>query len=255
MERGEVVDESGVIVTARSPYQPYLQIYYYRSIEDERPIPFEESVLYQDDHIVVADKPHFLPVIPAGRYLRETLLARLKTRLGIDALVPVHRIDLGTAGLVVFSVREEERDAYQSLFRLGAVAKTYESVGAVNAKLEFPLTHSSRLVQDDHFMRMREAAGTPNSTTRIELLERRGEVARYRLSPLTGKKHQLRVHSAALGTGIVNDPMYPAMLPEPSGDERADYSKPLQLLACGLAFTDPMTGAARAFASSRALDW
>lgn len=253
---GEVVDEHGVPVTEHRSHEANLGIFYYRSIEVEDRIPFEERVLFQDDHLVVADKPHFLPVIPSGRFVQETLLVRLKKRLGIDTLVPIHRIDSGTAGVVVFCVHESQRDAYQALFRQRDVEKCYEAVASVNASLQFPMTYESRLIQDEHFMRMREVtgAGTPNSRTHLELIETRGEYARYRLRPVTGRKHQLRVHCAALGIPILNDPMYPDMQPKPADDAPRDYSKPLQLLARSVEFRDPITDAARKFVSERTLE-
>jgi tRNA pseudouridine32 synthase / 23S rRNA pseudouridine746 synthase len=242
---GDVLDEDGVPVTPTRPHQPRLRIYYYRSLDSEPRVPFDEFVLYQDEHIVVADKPHFLAVIPAGRHLQETLLVRLKRRLGIDALAPVHRIDRETAGLVLFSIRPETRGVYQRLFAERVARKVYECIAPFCSDLALPLVHRSRLVDDDHFMQMREAPGTPNSETRIELIERRGDLARYRLEPLTGRRHQLRVHCAALGIPILNDSIYPVLKSEGSDD----FAKPLQLLARGLAFTDPVTGAHREFES------
>ncbi|MDA1261765.1 MAG: pseudouridine synthase [Planctomycetota bacterium] len=255
MSAGEVVDEYGVPVTEHRPHEANLGIFYYRTIEVEDRIPFEEKVLFQDDHLVVADKPHFLPVIPSGRFVQETLLVRLKKKLAIDTLAPIHRIDSGTAGIVVFCIKESERDAYQALFRLREVEKCYEAVGVANSSLKLPMTYESRLVQDEHFMRMREESGNgaPNSLTHIELLAARGQHALYRLRPVTGRKHQLRVHCAALGIAIVNDPMYPIMQPKPADDAPRDYSRPLQLLARSIDFRDPITRLQRKFVSERNL--
>ena len=255
MSLGEVIDERGVAVTEHRLHEANLGIFYYRSIEIEDRIPFEEHVLFQDDHLVVADKPHFLPVIPSGRFVQETLLVRLKNRLAIDSLVPIHRIDSGTAGIVVFCIQDSQRDAYQALFRQREVEKCYEAVGLANASLKLPMTYESQMVQDEHFMRMREETGRGalNSLTHIDLIEARGEHALYRLRPVTGRKHQLRVHCAALGIPILNDPMYPIMQPKPADDAPRDYSKPLQLLARSVEFRDPITGAARKFVSKRHL--
>lgn len=255
MSAGEVVDEYGVPVTEHRPHEANLGIFYYRTIEVEDRIPFEEKVLFQDDHLVVADKPHFLPVIPSGRFVQETLLVRLKKKLAIDTLAPIHRIDSGTAGIVVFCIKESERDAYQALFRLREVEKCYEAVGVANSLLKLPMTYESRLVQDEHFMRMREESGNgaTNSLTHIELLAARGQHALYRLRPVTGRKHQLRVHCAALGIAIVNDPMYPIMQPKPADEAPRDYSRPLQLLARSIHFRDPITRLQRKFVSERNL--
>ena len=241
---GEVIDEHGAMVTPSRPHRPHLRIYYYRAVVDEPRVPFDEVVLFRDAHIVVADKPHFLPVTPSGDHLHETLLVRLKRKLGIDTLAPVHRIDRETAGLVLFSIDPASRGAYQRVFAERGVAKEYECVAASRADLELPLVRHTRLIDDPaHFMRMCEVPGEPNAHTRIEALERHGASARYRLTPFTGKRHQLRVHCAALGIPIVGDRIYPRLLPVHTDD----HARPLQLLARSLAFVDPITGARRHF--------
>jgi tRNA pseudouridine32 synthase/23S rRNA pseudouridine746 synthase len=245
-----VVDEFGVAVTPDRPYRSHIRVYYYRALADEPRVPYEETVLYQDEHLVVADKPHFLPVTPSGHYLQETLLVRLKNRLGLDGLIPIHRIDRETAGLVMFSIKPTERDAYQSLFRRHEVRKNYEAV-APRVELLFPLTRRSRIVEDQPFFRQCEVAGEPNSETRVDVLERGGDMALYALRPVTGKKHQLRVHMNALGLPIRNDRMYPPVAHTPDDD----YRYPLQLLAKSIAFTDPVTGAARNFETRLKLLW
>jgi tRNA pseudouridine32 synthase / 23S rRNA pseudouridine746 synthase len=246
-----VLDEFGQPVTPDRPYQGHIRIYYYRALAAEPVIPFEEAVLFQDDHLVVADKPHFLPVTPSGNYLQETLLVRLKKRLKIDTLVPLHRIDRETAGLVMFSIRLADRNAYQVLFREHTIQKRYEAIAPWRGDIDFPLTRKSRIVQDEPFFRQREIEGLANSETHIDVLEKRDELARYALSPVTGKKHQLRVHMNALGLPILNDRMYPP-IPDTPGD---DYAAPLQLLARSIAFTDPVTGQHRQFDSPRRLAW
>ena len=277
MAAGNVVDEHGVAVTPTRAFEAGLRIYYYRALETEPRIPFDEVILFQDEQLVVVDKPHFLPVIPSGRYLQETLLVRLKRKLGIDTLVPIHRIDRGTAGVIVFSVQESTRGMYQQLFATREVRKTYEAIAPINRALHFPLTHASCMVQDEHFMRMKEIAGEANSQTHFEIIREltapganplaptpahahtlastlAPSFALYRLRPITGRKHQLRVHCAALAIPIVNDPMYPTFLPEPARDAPEDFSKPLQLLARTVEFTDPITCTTRAFTSARQLE-
>ena len=240
-----VVDEFGELVTPGRPYPSHMRIYYYRAVDEEVRIPFNEMVLYQDDHLVVADKPHFLPVTPSGHYLQETLLVRLKKRLGIDTLIPIHRIDRETAGLVLFSVQPTERNAYQGLFRDHAVKKHYEAIAPWKNHLTFPITRKSRIVEDLPFFRQREVPGEPNSQTHLNVIEVNGEKARYALSPVTGKKHQLRVHMNALGLPILNDRMYPPVDNTPDDD----YTQPLQLLAKSIAFDDPVTRQKRHFQS------
>ena len=244
-----VTDEFGGLVTPERPYPGPMRIYYYRAVDVEARIPFEEAVLYQDDHLVVADKPHFLPVTPSGHYLQETLLVRLKKRLGIDTLIPIHRIDRETAGLVLFSTQPDERNAYQAMFRDHAVTKHYEAIAPWRQDLTWPITRKSRIVEDEPFFRQREVPGQPNSETHMDVIEKSGGSARYALSPVTGKKHQLRVHMNALGLPILNDRMYPPVADTPEDD----YRLPLQLLAKSIAFTDPVTGQARHFQSQRTL--
>ncbi len=249
MADGLVVDEFGGLVTAQRPYRAHTRLYYYRALAVEPRIPFEAAVLFQDAHLVVADKPHFLPVTPSGRYLQETLLVRLKNLLEIDCLTPIHRIDRETAGLVLFSINPKERDAYQALFRRHEVGKHYEAIAPWRAGLRFPATRKTRIVQDEPFFRQREVAGEPNSETSIDVLEIKGGLARYALSPVTGKKHQLRVHMSALGIPIRNDRMYPPVEVTPDDD----FALPLRLLAKSIAFTDPLTGQARRFESRLSL--
>lgn len=245
MARGRVTDAQGHTIDAQYPYREGLRIQYFREVPNERIIPVTETVLYADEHIVVADKPHFLPVTPAGEYVEETLLARLIQRLDNPQLVPLHRIDRLTAGLVLFSANPATRAAYQALFRTHQIIKRYEAIAAPLPHLTFPLSRATRLIAGEPFFRMQESDGAPNTETRIEVCEQNPQRWRYALYPITGKKHQLRVHMAALGAPICNDPLYPQLL-----DYRDDdYAQPLQLLAQSLSFTDPLTGQPRHFES------
>ncbi len=250
MQRGLVADEFGKAVTAERAYQGHMRVYYYRALPAEVRIPFDEEILFQDQHLVVADKPHFLPVTPSGHYLQETLLVRLKNRLGLPGLSPIHRIDRETAGVVLFSVQPNERAAYQDLFRQRDVIKHYEAIAPWRADLVFPRVCQSRIVEGLPFFRQAEVPGPANSETLIDVMEVSGPMARYALSPVTGKKHQLRVHMHALGLPIVNDRMYPPLDPTPDDD----YRYPLQLLAKDIAFDDPFTGGRRQFSSKRKLE-
>ncbi|NMM09218.1 MAG: pseudouridine synthase [Polaromonas sp.] len=245
MQAGLVADEFGAAVTPERAYRGHIRVYYYRAISEESHLPFEATVLFQDEHLLVADKPHFLPVTPSGHYLQETLLVRLKNSQALNHLIPIHRIDRETAGLVLFSINPAERDAYQSLFRRHEVTKHYEAIAPWRPDIVFPITRKSRIVQGEPFFRQCEAPGEPNSETYLEVLEVSGDRARYALRPVTGKKHQLRVHMNALDLPIFNDRIYPPISPTPDDD----FSHPLQLLAKSLAFTDPVTGQPRHFES------
>ena len=249
IQRGELLDERGVAMAGGQPYRSGGKLYYYRSIDDEPCVPFAEEILFQDEWLVAVDKPHFLPVTPGGRHLQQTLLVRLKRRLGIDTLTPLHRLDRETAGVVVFAVQPHTRGAYQALFAQRQVVKHYEAIAPFRPDLSFPLTRRSRLAEDAHFLRMHEDPGEPNAETHFELLETLGSLARYRLTPLTGRTHQFRVHCAALGLPIVGDRMYPELLPA----DTDDLDRPLQLLARSLTFTDPISAQLRRFESRRQL--
>lgn len=247
--RGEVLDERNNVMRADTPCRPNTKVFYYRELDAETPIPFEETILHQDAHLLVVDKPHFLPVVPSGRFLQETLLVRLRRKTGLMDLTPIHRLDRETAGVMLFSHNPATRGIYQSLFQQRAILKEYEALAGTLRGVTFPLTYRSRMVDGTPFFRMREAPGEANSETVITPLEQRGEHVLYRLEPLTGRKHQLRLHMASLGIPIVNDAFYPDALPC-KGD---DLSTPLKLLARSLRFTDPLDGAARHFTSLRQL--
>jgi len=243
--RGRILDADGCVLAARSPFAQGLRIHYYREVAAETPVPFVEQIVHVDEHLVVADKPHFLPVAPVGRYVQETLLTRLMNRLGNRDLVPLHRIDKGTAGLVLFSANRASRDAYQSLFRGRRIEKRYLAIAPPLPDIVFPHTRSSRIVRGEPFLISREIAGEANAITRIEVAARGSDSWRYDLQPLTGKKHQLRLHLNALGAPILGDDLYPVVCPR-GGD---DFSLSLKLLARQLRFTDPLSGASREFNS------
>ena len=265
-----VLNAQGEPIHAATPYAPNTLIHYYRRIPQEPELPFKAQVLFRDAHLVVTDKPHFMPVTPAGRYVRSSLLVQLKEGLGIDTLSPIHRIDRETAGLVLISVNPQERNAYQALFRNREVHKTYQAIAPYSDDLVFPLTRKSRIEEDAQFFLSREVEGTPNSETRIEVLKLLDAAvdismgsaagspssspensskpsALYQLTPFTGKRHQLRIHMCALGIPIEGDQFYPEGLRGP--EEIEDFRQALQLLAEKIAFTDPITGEEREFKS------
>ncbi|KMY03650.1 pseudouridine synthase [Pseudomonas syringae KCTC 12500] len=249
--RGRVLDENGKAIAPDLAYREGLRVHYFREVANETPIPVVETILYADEHLVVADKPHFLPVTPAGEYVEQTLLRRLIHRLGNPDLVPLHRIDRHTAGLVLFSANRQTRSAYQTLFPTRRIDKFYQAIAPALPELTFPRLHESRLVEGEPFFRMQEGVGASNTRTQIEVLERQDKLWRYRLCPVTGKKHQLRVHMAALGAAICNDPFYPDVVKDPVDD----YRNPLKLLASSLRFVDPLNGEQRHFESLLQLDW
>lgn len=247
--RGRVQDPSGAALAIDHTYRVGLVVRYFREVFDEPSIPFIETIVHADDDLVVVDKPHFLPVAPAGRHVEHTLLTRLARRFGNDELVPLHRIDRETAGLVLFSARKATRARYQSLFHERRIVKQYEALAPPLAQIEFPLERRSRIVASDRFPLMCETDGESNSATRIEVIERGEHVWRYALDALTGRKHQLRVHMAALGAPLLNDCYYPTLC-HADADR---FDRPLKLLARVLRFDDPFDGRQRCFESTLSL--
>ncbi|KUO15883.1 pseudouridine synthase [Streptomyces dysideae] len=247
---GLVVGADGAAVAADAAYVPGMFVWFHRELPDEVPVPFPVDVVYRDEHIVVADKPHFLATTPRGSHVTETALARLRRELGIPALGAAHRLDRLTAGLVLFTVRPEERGAYQTLFRDRRVRKEYEAVAPYDPDLALPRMVRSRILKERGVLAAREVEGEPNAVSRVEVVGHRAGLGRYRLVPATGQTHQLRVHMNALGVPILGDPLYPVVAdPVPAGD----FRRPLQLLARALEFTDPVTGTAHRFRSARTL--
>jgi tRNA pseudouridine32 synthase/23S rRNA pseudouridine746 synthase len=251
--QGLVLNDLGESLDANDAYLPNTHLIYFRRLAREPEIPFEEEILYQDEHILVADKPHFLPVTPSGLYLHQTLLNRLKKKTGIQSLSPIHRIDRDTAGLVIFSIKPNERAQYQNLFRDRLVKKVYEAIAPYSQDLtaRLPITYQSRIEESEHFLQMQEVEGEPNTDTLIEILAIAKPWAKYRLTPGSGKKHQLRCHLNALGIPIKDDQIYPILTPYQEYD--LDLSKPLQLLAKEIHFNDPISNQGRSFASKRQL--
>lgn len=243
---GEVVDADGDVITAATVLPPNSYVYLYRDPPDEVPVPFDIPVLYRDENIVVVDKPHFLATMPRGGHVAQTATVRLRRKLDLPELSPAHRLDRLTAGVLLFTTRREVRGAYQTMFTRGEVRKTYLARAAVDPKLEFPMTVRSRIVKRRSQLQAAEEPGEPNAET---LVEHRGD-GLYRLTPRTGRTHQLRVHMASLGLPIIGDPLYPNVIDV----ARDDFSTPLLLLAHSIEFDDPLDGCLRRFESGRSIN-
>ncbi|BBX97971.1 pseudouridine synthase [Mycobacterium lacus] len=241
---GEVVDGDGAVVDTGTVLAPGSFVYLRRDLPVEVPVPFEIAVLHQDDDIVVVDKPHFLATMPRGRHVAQTALVRLRCGLGLPELSPAHRLDRLTAGVLLFTTRRELRGAYQTLFARGLVRKTYLARAAVDPALALPCVVRSRIVKRRGHLQAVCEPGAPNAETLVELITADGL---YRLTPRTGRTHQLRVHMASLGIPITGDPLYPNVIDVPADD----FSTPLQLLAHRIEFDDPVTGLRREFVSSK----
>jgi tRNA pseudouridine32 synthase/23S rRNA pseudouridine746 synthase len=242
-----IVDRDGPIAPD-APYVPESFLWFHRDLPTEVPVPFAITPVHRDEDLVVVDKPHFLATIPRGQHIVETALVRLRRELDLPTLSPAHRLDRVTAGLLMFVVRPERRGAYQTLFRDRLVRKTYEAVAPYDPQLTLPRTVRSRIVKERGIICAREEPGPVNAETVVELLEHRDgpdgvRLGRYRLTPHTGRTHQLRLHMSGLGVPILGDDFYPVLTEKPLGD----FSRPLQLLASTLEFTDPVSGRERRF--------
>jgi tRNA pseudouridine32 synthase/23S rRNA pseudouridine746 synthase len=252
MREGKVLNDRGEPITADTPYSPSKRIFYFREVENEPVIPFAEQILFQDDELLVACKPHFLPVIPGGRYVEECLLNRLRNRTGLADLAPLHRLDRETAGIVIFSVNPNTRGPYHELFMRGKVEKIYHALAEVSQPPRGKhWSVENRIVRGEPRFRMKTVAGVANARSHIQLLEVKGNRGLFRLQPVTGKTHQLRLHMSGLGFGIIHDRVYPDLQPERDDD----FDRPLQLLAREIRFHDPVASTDREFRSERKLLW
>lgn len=249
---GEIVDGAGRTITLDSPARLNTSVYLYRDLPDEPHIPYDLPILYRDDAIVVVDKPHFLATMPRGRHVTETALVRLRRELGTDLVAPAHRLDRLTAGVLLLTLRPEVRSAYQDLFAQRRATKTYRALAAARPELVNPVTVTNRIEKTAGDLRARVVEGEPNAISTITLLEETDAGGIYDLRPQTGRTHQLRMHMAQLGAGIVGDPLYPDIRPDVAEmPDHGDFTAPLRLVAHSLSFDDPLTGERREFTTRR----
>lgn len=248
LREGAIVDLDGPIAPD-APFVPGGAVWFHRDLPQEREVPFEIGIVHRDEDLLVVDKPHFLATIPRGQHILQTALVRLRRDLDLPDLIPAHRLDRATAGLVLFVVNPARRGAYQTMFHQRTVRKEYEAVAPYDPALTLPRTVRSRIVKEKHVIAAYEAPGEVNAETEVELIEHRDGLGRYRLRPHTGRTHQLRLHMNSLGVPILGDDFYP-VLTDKSVD---DYTRPLQLLAAALEFTDPVSGVPRRFETGRSL--
>lgn len=240
----------GAPVAERDPYTPHTFVWFHRDLPDEIDVPGEIHIVHRDERLIVVDKPAFLSSIPRGQHVRQSVVVRLRDELGLPELSPLHRLDRITSGLLLLATERRWRGPYQSLFQAGAVRKTYGALAPVRADLDLPLTVSNHITKRRGSWQAEVVPDAPvNAETLVELESRDGDRGVYRLTPRTGRTHQLRVHLSGLGIPIVDDPLYPDVQDIAIGD----FSRPLQLLAMEVEFIDPVDGALREFRSVRQL--
>ncbi|MEU8896792.1 RluA family pseudouridine synthase [Nocardia sp. NPDC048505] len=248
LRTGGIVDLDGPIAPD-APYVPGGAVWFHRDLPEETEVPFEITVVHRDEDLLVVDKPHFLATIPRGQHIRQTALVRLRHDLDLPDLIPAHRLDRVTAGLILFVINPARRGAYQTMFHRRSVRKEYEAIAPYDPALELPRTVRSRIIKEKQVLAAQEVPGEPNAETVVELLEQRDGLGRYRLRPHTGRTHQLRLHMNGLGIPILGDDFYPVLTDKPVHD----FTRPLQLLAAALEFTDPVSGEPRRFETTRTL--
>ena len=139
LQTGKIRDEQERIVDESTTYRINARLSYYREVKAERRIPFEEKIIYEDENFLLADKPHYLPVTPTGSAVNECLMHRLIKRTGNTDLIPVHRLDRDTAGLVLLSKIPETRKHYFALF---TKAPSTNSTKPSQACLQTPIRQS-----------------------------------------------------------------------------------------------------------------
>src|SRR5579862_3853007 len=212
VRRGLVTSSEGETLEECSPYRHGMTVFYRKEVPSE-PDPVEDPVvLYQDGEILVADKPHGMPVTPSGDHVERSLLIRLQAITGLRDLDPIHRLDRDTAGVLLFAIRPHARSHYHQLFADGRVEREYVAVARVRSPIDERSWHiENRIEAGRPWYTQRVVEGPVNAITDIELEECRTAIGSFRLFPQTGKKHQLRVHMASIGCPVLGDPFYPAI--------------------------------------------
>ncbi len=247
---GEFVYDDLRPVRAGDPYLPHTFVWFHRELREEPDVPGEIVIVHRDERLVVVDKPAFLATIPRGRHVTQSVVVRLREELGLPELSPLHRLDRITSGLLMLATERRWRGPHQVLFEHGRVSKTYRALAPWSDDLELPVTVRNHLRKEPGVWQGEVVPGASvNAVTEVEVEERRGDLAVYRLTPHTGRTHQLRLHLHGLGIPIVDDPLYPEIRETPVDD----FTRPLQLLAAEVSFTDPVDGSQRRFETVRRL--
>ena len=250
LARGRFVDEAGSPVDGDAPYRSCAFVWFHRDRAEETIVPGRIHIVHRDERIVAVDKPAFLSTIPRGRHVLQSVVVRLRAELGLPELSPLHRLDRVTSGILILATERRWRGAYQSMFQRGEVGKTYRALAPLRPELDFPVTVRNHLSKPRGQVQAEVIPGAPVNA--VSLIEREAQLqalAVYRLTPQTGRTHQLRMHMLGLGIPIWDDPLYPVV----EDVALDDFSRPLQLLASEVRFTDPVDGSPRLFESVRTL--
>lgn len=215
--------------------------------EPEPEYPSEDGdvhILFEDEHILAADKPVGMLIHPSRAQNSGTFANRVAgyyERTGQKcAFHPVTRLDRDTFGIVLLAKNSHVHGLLNGLHQRGELRKTYHALtyggpegdcGIIDAPIaRCPLPSLLRCISPE---------GKP-SVTEYRVLERSGGVARLELRPVTGRTHQLRLHCAYLGFPILGDPQYASEASQAFSAELGLQGQ--QLCAHMLEFTHPMTG-------------
>lgn len=198
-------------LAADTPFVPLLEVHYRREVDHEPPVRTDVRAVWRDADLLVVDKPPFLPVTPAGRYVRHCLLHLLEAA-GEGRLDPLHRLDRLTSGLVLLSRDPSTRGHFSRLFRGPSPLVQKEYLAVCEELSEAParavLEHHVARSREEYFRQVVDSGLEPNARLELELVTRRRGLALVRVRPQTGRKHQIRVQLAAVGLPIVGDPIY-----------------------------------------------
>lgn len=271
---GDFVDGEGKAWRPTDAAERSREVFFYRECAPEVVPEVHIPVVFEDEHLLVVDKPRGLASIPRGEHIRRSALVRLRVATGLSELSPIHRLDKQTGGLLVLSKKAEERGAYQSLFARGEVDKRYVAVVdtappfaelaifrgfrqpksgklPIHALREGPLTIEAPILKNHGDLWAHVDPRGKDARTEVTLLRELGEGrAAVALRLFTGRTHQLRLHLSHVGLPIVGDELYPAPEPDPHTGERTmrEVSEDgLHLWCTFMAFTDPLTGEQREF--------
>ena len=254
---GLVVKRDGSNLSPDTWLEPGTDVFFYRRPAPEPPVPFTITTVFEDDDVLVVDKPPFLATMPRASHITETATVRLRRSTGNEELTPAHRLDRATSGLLLLTKRREIRGAYQELFARREVSKEYEAIAPLLDAPSAPWRHHLDKQPGEPAARVIPEA-EPNAETVVadvtrldmpieEALSSRygvtGPLGRYVLQPITGRTHQLRVQMMVEAAPILGDRIYPTLLPA----ETEDFSLPMLLRCVRLGFTDPLRGQPRDF--------